>query len=269
MNDEVLFKEKKSKRKKLWIALGVFGVVIVALVGIVFYLASDDLKQEDLLKQEVVNLSNKRLDEDDFSINVVTKGDYAYVEEAVKKFYLELSNNIKNIKTIFTNQEFIQVLSADNIVSDGPYFTKSLTIIDNAIQNVKESMNNIIYLCSEEAILELLDKNKVDDYYIDFYKELMLTDSDKEDLNATKEKMTNLSIDVEEFLNKAKEILLMLKSNNGSWSISDGQLYFTTNDLVDTYNNLYNELRDKANKIQEYYKVEDKDNSSNNKENVA
>ena len=74
MNDEVLFKEKKSKRKKLWIALGIFGVVIVALVGIVFYLASDDLKQEDLLKQEVVNLSNKRLDEDDFSINVVTKG---------------------------------------------------------------------------------------------------------------------------------------------------------------------------------------------------
>lgn len=269
MNDEVLFKEKTSKRKKLWIALGVFGVVIVALVGIVFYLASVDLKQEDLLKQEVVNLSNKRLDEDDFSINVVTKGDYAYVEEAVKKFYLELSNNIKNIKTIFTNQEFIQVLSADNIASDGPYFTKSLTIIDNAIQNVKESMNNIIYLCSEEAVLELLDKNKVDDYYIDFYKELMLTDSDKEDLNATKEKMTNLSIDVEEFLNKAKEILLMLKSNNGSWSISDGQLYFTTNDLVDTYNNLYNELRDKANKIQEYYKVEDKDNSSNNKENVA
>lgn len=267
MNDEVLLKSKKNKRKKLWIALAIFGVVIIAFVGGVFYMASDDLKQEDLLKKEVVTLSNKNLDTDDFSITIVTKGDYVYVEEAVKKFYLELSNNVKKIGAVLNDQEFIQILSVNNIASDGPNFTKSITLIDNTIKDVKDSLNNIINLCNEEAILGLIDKSKVDDYYIDFYKELMLTDSDKKDLDSTKKEVTNLSINIEEFLNKAKEMLLMLKSNSGSWSVSNGQLYFTTDDLVNTYNNLYNELTEKAKKIQEYNKSSN--NGDNSKENVA
>ncbi len=270
MNDEAILNKKMKKRKNLLISFGILGVVVVVIIGVILYMAYDDLKQEDLLKKEVVTLSNKKLDKDDFSINIVTKGDYVYVEEAIKNFYLKLSDSVKNISSVFDNQEFLQILSANNITSDGPNFTKSLALIDDTTKNVKEAMNSIIDLCNEETVLNLLDKNKVDDYYIDFYKELMLTDSDKDDLEATKKEMMNLSIDLEEFLNKAKEILLMLKSNSNSWSISDGQIYFTTDGLVNTYNNLYNELTDKANKIQKYNEsVSDNNSSSSDKEIVA
>ena len=269
MNDETLLKPKKNKRKGLWIALAIFGVVIIALVGGVFYTAYDDLKQEDLLKKEVVTLSNKNPNTDDFSINIVTKGDYAYVEKAVKEFYLELSNNIKKFSTILNDSEVVEVLSVNNITSDGPDFVKSLALIDSTTSSVKESLNNIIDLCNEEAILGFIDKNKVDEYYIDLYKELMLTDSDKKDLDSTKTKLTNFSLDIEDVLNKAKELLLLLKNNNGSWSVSDGQLYFITNELVNTYNNLYNELMNKADEIEKYIKSGNNDNDSNNKENVA
>lgn len=252
MSDEILLKEKKSKRKKLWQALGIFGVVVVAIIGVIVYMAYDDLKQEDLLKKELITLSNKELGKDDFSINIVTKGDYAYVEEAIKKFYLQLSDDVKKLSVVLNNEDLTQILSIDNIVLERPNFVNSISLIDSTINSVNETMDSIVNLCEEEVILSFFDEKKIDDYYLELYKEIMFDYDNKKSLDETEESIEKLSLTLEDYLKIVKDMLVLLRDNNNSWDAYNGQIYFITSDLLNTYNNLYQELMTKSTQIKEF-----------------
>lgn len=74
-------KKKKSIKK---IIIGIV-IAVVIFLGLIFFMAYKELQEEDILKQEIINYSNKDLATDDYSIKVKTTGDRAYVEEAVKE----------------------------------------------------------------------------------------------------------------------------------------------------------------------------------------
>lgn len=249
MSDEVLLKAKKSKRKKLWLTLVIFGVVLVTIIGAVGYIVYGDLKQEDLLKKEVITLSNKELASDDFSINIVTKGDYVYVEEAIKKYYLQLSDDVKKLSGVLNDEKLIQILSIDNIVLERPNFVNSISLIDSTINSVNEMMNDIANLCDEKTILSFLNKESIDDSYIKFYKEIMLDSNNIDSLNVTKSQISEFSLILEDYLNIVKNILILLRDNNNSWDVYDNQIYFITSDLLNSYNSLYQELMMKNDEI--------------------
>lgn len=251
----------KKKNKTGIIICSIIVSIIIIIIGLIGYFVAKDLKQEELLKQEIVNVSNKDLLNDDFKVNVVTTGDYAYVEESIKKYYLELSNNIKTLNKIFSDEKLQNVLSVENIERDKPNFTNSYAVLDTAKDKTQKTLNNIIELCNEETILNLLDKEKVSNYYIDFYKNLMYTEQDKKEFEKTKTDMQTLSNNISNFLDKAREMITLLQQNNSSWQISNGNLYFNSTTLVDQYNKLYGELNQMA--------EENFDTSTNNQSNKS
>lgn len=232
-------KKNKKGKGKLFLIVGI--ILVICVMGFV-YLVIEDIKQEDILKQEIVNVSNKDLLNDNFNIEVKTKGDYAYIEEAVKKYYQELSNSIKVINNYLNDESLINILSADSLVADHPNFINSYQILEKTKTNVTESIQTIANLCEEETIKNLIDREKVDDYSYELYLKLMYTEEDLKFLQETKQESEILSQNLTLFLDKVKEILDMLVRNNGRWTIENGQIYFDTNSLVTEYNNLYNEL---------------------------
>lgn len=236
-------KERSDKMKKGKKILFIIGIIIVIIISLLANLIIKDLKIEDQLKQEIVNISNKNLLTDNYDIHVVTTGDYAYVEEAIKKFYKELSDNIKTMNLQLNNEALINILSANNIKTDGPDFVQSYQLLDEVQTKSSEALNNIAALCNEEYIKNLLDKEKVDSYYIDLYQQLMYTEKDLETFRQTKEEMETLNNNLNTFLNKVRGMLQMLQKNQNSWKIENGQLYFNQNSLVNEYNRLYNELK--------------------------
>lgn len=245
---------KKSVIKKIFISLG---IILLVIVGVIIYFVVVDLKQEDILKQEIINYSNMDLASDNYTILVKTKGDYAYIEEAIKKFYKELSDNVKAINYYLGDEELKGVLSPDRLVSERPDFIKSYAVIDKDRSNVKKALDKISSLCEEKTIENLIDKDKVGDYYYDLYKELMLSKKDVEELKDTKEEMEGISKNLDLFFDKVVQMLDFLKKNNSDWDYHDNQLYFNTGELVDQYNSLYKELVDIASSF---------DKQSNNKE---
>lgn len=235
---------KKPKTKRI-IGVGIFiGIILLMFIGTICYLIVEDLKQEDILKQEIVNITNKDLLTDNFTIEVKTKGDYAYIEEAIKTYYKELSDNIKLMNSHINNEELIFILSADNLANDGPNFEKSYKTLTDVKNNTNTAFQQIIDLCNEETIKNLINKEKIDDYYYNLYLELMYTEDDLKELAETKEEMQNISNDLNLFLEKIEEMLKMLEKNSNSWVIEEGQLYFDNNELVNEYNRLYQELND-------------------------
>lgn len=240
-----------KKRTKIII---IILAVVAVLIGVIVYISIGELREEDILKQEVVNFSNKDLLNDDFSIEVKTTGDRAYIEEAVKKYYLELSNNIKVIDSYLTNNiELQNVLTLESLINNRPTYEESLKIVSEAKNEVSKALNNIIKLCDEDTIKNLIDKKKLDDpdYYYDFYMQLMGTDKDLEKLKEVKENMETLTSDLEEFLDKVTEILYFLESNDSLITYSD-TISFANDDLLLRYQTLVNELSEIANRMNSY-----------------
>ena len=226
-------------KKKILIFIGVIVLIVVALVA---YTVVSDLKQEEVLKQEIVNVSNKNILTDNFDVEVKTTGDYAYVEEAVKQYYKDLSDSAKKINYYLNDEELTNILAPENLEKNRPDFDESKELLNEARQNTTDAINRISDLCEEETIKNLLDKDKVDKYYIDLYEDLMYTDKDVKELQETKQEMDTLSKNLNIFLDKVEEMLTFLENNNNYWYIENNQIYLETEDLVEEYNNLYSEL---------------------------
>ena len=223
-------KKKKSIKK---IITGIV-IAVVIFLGLIFFMAYKELQEEDILKQEIINYSNKDLATDDYSIKVKTTGDRAYVEEAVKKYYKSLSDSVKAINSYLNDEELTNILTIESLRNDSPNYLKSHTLISNTKSKVTKELENISSLCEEDTIKNLIDKDKLSDseYYYDFYLDLMYTEKDLEMLNSTKEEMEILSTKLNEFLDKADEILTFLETNANYIEYTDADIYISDDNIL-------------------------------------
>lgn len=226
----------KKRKGKIIIIIALIFIITLSIFG---YLVISDLKQESLLKQEIVNLTNKDLITDNYQIEVKTTGDYAYIEEAIKTYFKKISDSSKLINNTFNNEKLIEILSVENFQKDGPNFEESYKTLNTARDDLNTSIKTITDLCNEDAIKNLIDKEKVDDYYYDLYLELMYTENDLKEMDDIKNKMIDTNNEINLFLDKIEDVLNFLKENSGKWYVEEGKLYFDNNYLVDQYNNYY------------------------------
>lgn len=242
---------EKKKHKTLKKVILAVVVIVVAFAAMIIYFVSKDLKQEELLKQEIVNYSNKNLQTDEFPIVVKTTGDYAYVEEAVKKYYKNLSDNVKALNSYLKNDKLLTVLSPNSLKDDRPAYASSHEVIKSTKDKVNEALKNIDELCDEKTIKSLIDKEKLDDgeYYYDLYLKFMYTKKDKEELDKTRKSMEEVSKAFNEYLDKADEILTFLQANDSVIEYKGNGVYFSSNSQLEQYNKLVTELQDIANSM--------------------
>ena len=240
-------KKKKGIKK---IIIGII-IVFVIIIGLITFMAVKELQEEDILKQEIINYSNKDLITDDFKIEVKTTGDRAYIEEAVKKYYKSLSDSVKAINSYLNDEELTNILTINSLRNDSPNYTKSHALISNTKSKVTKELKNISSLCEEDTIKNLIDKDKLSDseYYYDFYLDLMYTKKDLETLKSTKEQMETLSNNLNEFLDKVDEILTLLETNANYIEYTDTDIYISDDNILNEYNNLLNELTNLANNM--------------------
>ena len=234
-------KNKKGLKK---IIIGII-IAVVIIIGLIFFIAFKELQEEDILKQEIINYSNKDLSKDNYPIEVKTTGDRAYVEEAVKKYYKSLSDSVKTINSLLNDEELTNILTINSLRNDSPNYTKSHTLISDTKSKVTKELENISRLCEEDTIKNLIDKEKLSDseYYYDFYLNLMYTKKDLENFKSTKEEMATLSNNLNEFLNKVDEILTFLEINANYIEYTNTDIYISDNNILNKYNNLIEELK--------------------------
>lgn len=231
--------KKNNKKKYILILTGIVLIITLTTIG---YFITNNKKQEDILKQEIINLSNKDILSDNYDIDIKTKGDYAYIEETIKNYYKAISDNTKIINKYLNDETLINILSADNLKKDGPKFKKSYKNLTETRENINKAMQTIIDLCKEETIKKLIDKNKISNYSYELYLDLMYTDEDLEEINNTKDEIQTVNNNLNTFLDKVETILSLLKNNSQYWFIKDNQLYIEKDSLVKEYNNLYKDL---------------------------
>ena len=98
-------------------------------------------------------------------------------------------------------------------------------------------------MSSEEKMMEVVKEKQLEESYVELYKEIMLGNEIKEDLQEVVSELEEASKAINNRLEVEEKIINLLVENKNKWNVNDnGEIDPETQKLVDQYNNLISSL---------------------------
>lgn len=214
-------------------------VITIVLIALIILLALNFYNKKRF-ETEINKIMNEDINNYKYTDNTATFFEYKKVEQAIKEYMRDYADNIKKIDAIINDDTIKNVLSISNLEKDGKEFNKSIKLIQEKQKELEDTVNILNTLNTKDKILEYIEKKEVNKKYIDIYKEYMLKEENIENNNNN---IQTIKQKTEKILNIDLEILNLLKNNPDSWTISEGKIGFYSNDLIDKYNKLKDQLK--------------------------
>lgn len=227
--------KKKSKTKRNVIIVMLI-IIIVLILGFVGSILLSDLKQEDILRNEIKVISKKDATKDRYNESIKTKEDYAVVEKAIKEYLDEYAVTLQKVYKIKEDSTLTNMLSIANYQKDGPEFKKSKEYIINTRKELNEGLEKLSVMTKPENIMKNIKNKNLNQYYNDLYKELMNVVIEP-DINNS-EKLKNASERVNNILDVEEQIIDLLIQNKDKWQIKDNKIVFQETETLNKYNEL-------------------------------
>lgn len=233
------------ENKKTKIAIVVIIILIIALIAMSYVYNRFNNMQMVLLTEETSKILESDLSENDINLEIKTEKDYAKVEKAMKEYINNLKNIYVEVEEMTSNINPNLIFSAENMQDE------NLKQIDNIIDDYKEKCQNVIdeyeKLVTEERIVENI--NQVDfsmreSYYIDIYKDVMLSDVMKSQYVNLEEEIKNEKAELYDKLNKIEKIKTFLIEHKDSWIVKENKIQFTNLNRMTEFYNLLNQIID-------------------------
>ena len=159
----------------------IIAIILVAAIGIGI-LVVKDFKQEDILRQEMLEFENLTraenidLDQIDQRIRELkTTGDYGVLEKAMKDYLADVVNVSVDIANILNDERIVNALTPENYQEDGPDFVQTKQFLEEAKTNLEQYKSEVLQLLTNEGAMSYIENKNLDDYYVDLYKEIALS----------------------------------------------------------------------------------------------
>lgn len=227
---------KKGKILKIVIIIFVLLLAII-VIGIGSTYIKDRKEEKKLINEfdeiyglinnEKIEFSsiNKKLDE------TVSSGDYKVIEQAAKKYLKDSLANMEKVINILDDEKLTDIITASNYKKDGPLFINTKKYIETTEKSLKESLSTYNLYLSDEKIMSYINGKDINQYYIDFYKDQLIGEMDKDDNSLTESINQILNI-----LDNYNKIIDFLVENKNSWNIEDDHIVFNKDNLSEQYN---------------------------------
>ena len=219
---------------------------MLLFICLIAYYVVVDLNQEKKLKKELDEIyemtNQENIDVDKIYERldkIVTKDDYAKVEEAFKQYLKDNFDNSLKIAEILSDERLVTILTANNYLEDGKEFIETKKYIEttrNELENCKQKYNEFF---TEEKAMSYIENKNLDSYYVDLYKDEFVGDIESENDDKTVENSIN---DIIELLDISEEVINLLANNPDSWEINGEYIEFNNNSLSEQYDELINKL---------------------------
>lgn len=238
-------KEKKKTSKKFIVTLTIIILILVVVGAIIGGIFGYHTMQRALLVNEVNEITtNIDLTVDTINTeNTITSGDYAKVEKAIKTYLNECGTEMQKMISIMKDERITKILSIENYREDGPEFSETLSYVEETSTQLSESLKKVVKLMDKEEMFNYIENYELDEKYKELYKELMLDEETENDLKESQEDLQNSITKLLDNLEVSKEILNFLKQNKSKWYISNDMVMFSSQKLVDQYNELVSKLQ--------------------------
>ena len=198
----------------------------------------EQMEESALSLYEIENYLTK----DEIDMTIKTKGDYAVVEKTIKEYLNNYSINIKEAMNIMQDKKMAEILTVDNYKNDGPEFTNSKEYISKTKTDFNEKMNLLMNMTSEEKMMQEIENKNLDSNFVELYRELMLGDKMEEDLKQMVKSLEEASTTINNILDTQEKVIDLLINNKGKWEVQGKQIQFSTQKLVNEYNDLIRDL---------------------------
>lgn len=209
--------------------------ILIALILILVF----NLYNKKRFEKEIDNIMKTDISNYKYT-DTTTHFEYKKVEEAIKEYMRDYSNNIKKVDNIINEDGIKNILSASNLEKDGKEFNNSIKLVQEKQKELEDTIKTLNILNTKDKILEYIEKKDVKIKYKEIYEEYMLND---ENIEKNKKNIDRIKQKAENILNIDLEILTQLKSYPDYWTISEGKIGFYSNDLLNKYNELKNQLK--------------------------
>lgn len=230
--------------KKVVKIIVLFVVVLAVLIGV---LVGKDLLMEKKLEKEmdsVYDLINKdKVDTKEVNKKLdrtVTTGEYKKIEKALKIYLKDVITTTNSLTSLLNDEKMTAVLSIENIKKDQKEFKESLAYLKETKDSLSSSFNQLNFLLEKDTMLSYFKKEKIDESYKEDYKELV--QEEKEELKAMQKELKTALEQINTLLDAEEKILILLKENPNDWKITNGQIEFYEQKLLDKYNSYYDEI---------------------------
>lgn len=226
------------KNKKHFLIYLIIVFILVSLISI-FGLNVYSKKE---LNKEITALLKKDVTKDNFSTKTKSLFRYGKVEKAIKEYIKNYSDKIKKANDIINDETIKKVLSSSNFENDGPNFEKSLNILEKNKKQFDDTINELNKMTNKETIMEFINKYNLSDKYVNLYKKYMFGKEYKKDIENNKKIINKINELGTKVLNTDITVLKLLKDNPDGWVIKEDSIYFYSNDLMNQYNSLIENL---------------------------
>lgn len=229
------------------ILLSLLVLFILIIISLIFIKINNTEQEEKLVKEmnEISTLANVKFNElnqeklQTYFDRTITKKDYAKVEKAFKTYFNDVISNIITIADTLEEENLTKMLTANNYQEDGPKFNKTLEYINNTKNKLNECKDKYYEYLKEEKIMSYIKDYKLNDYYIDLYKNHIIGNAEEEKDNNFVENNINEVINI---LDKTTKVINFLQENEGKWLIKNNKIILDTKELVNKYNELISGL---------------------------
>ena len=224
----------------------IIAIVLVAVIGIGI-LVVNDFRQEDILRQEMLEFENLTraenidLDQIDQKIREIkTTGDYGVLEKAMKDYLADVVNASVSIANVLNDERIINALTPENYVEDGPDFVQTKQFLEEAKGEIEQYKEEVLTLLTNEGAMTYIENKNLDQYYIDLYKEIALSED-----TAIEESNTELENSLDEMmklLDVETQIINFLSENKDGWEIQGENIVFSSEELQNQYNEYISQI---------------------------
>lgn len=250
VNQEAAAENGKKKKTKLTLIVILIIIGIAAGVGISVGVTSYNNAQKQAINDEIEAINQiinveyyEDVDRDALYShlnNRVAGGKYADVESAAKEFLIAFHDDVFATVDNLDDDRLISVLSAENLAEDGPELTATKEYIARLKAEIETAKASCLEKSSSEAIASYAEKYGLKGDALEFYYEII---NSSENEFGDSEYIDSLD-DMIETLNSVEAALNFLSGNPDGWKVENGVVYFTTQELLDKYNAICDEIKD-------------------------
>ena len=250
------------KAKKWLKRIGIGFLAIASLfVALIIFLVIKDFKTEEKLNREVEEIQNI-LNATDFNESAlkkklnktITTRDYFKVERAYKNYLRDYLNLNNSIISFYDKLEIESLLTIDNIKTDGKDFFKTRSKLNSYTDQLDQLNVTLNSMTNEKKVMSYL-KEEIDDYYKDYYKQII---GDLRQTEAEKELSKYLE-DSSNLLKNTKGVFDFLSEQQQHWVIENDMVLFDSQELLEEYQKIISEIIDSAKNTEEKIQEEAQD----------
>ena len=218
-----------------------FIIIDVLLVGGIFIIR--DFTDKNILRNEVNALSEFDFTKDSYNTEIKSKGEYAVVEKAIKKYLDDYATEVQITLNVLYDEQLNTMLDIKNIKDDGPLFVNSLEYLNVLRNNFNFNVDLIMNRVTKEEIKKYIYNYDGSQDVVDIYNNFLLESCIIDKIEDNQLYLENKRLEINGYIDSVYNVMLFLKNNSNFYNIVDDRIMFNNLDVENKYHELLNKIK--------------------------